>query len=80
MKRQTRHPFKGLGHRIDQTLIRTLGPAQIGPYGPSGHPQPTGDEICEHCGYPERAHMIIRDPDPSVPPYSECPGPRDSSG
>ena len=70
-----KHHFKGLGHRIDQRLIRTFGPAQIGPYGPSGHPQPTGDEICDHCGQPESAHQVIHDPD--RPPYTQCPAPRD---
>jgi hypothetical protein len=78
MERRKQHPFKGMGHRIDQALIRVLGPAQIGPYGPSGHPHQTGDEICDHCGYPERDHVVVHDP--SRPPYTECPGPRDSSG
>jgi hypothetical protein len=77
MKRR-KHMFEGIGHRIDQALIRNLGPAQIGPYGPSGHPQPTGDEVCDHCGHPERMHVVVHDPD--RPPYTQCPGPRESSG
>ena len=75
MKRRRQHPQGSLGHRIDQALIRTLGPAQIGPYGPSGHPEPTGAELCEHCGEPESAHVVIHDG--TRPGYTQCPAPRD---